>query len=360
MIAFVLSGGGNRGALQAGALLALLERGIRPDLIVGTSVGALNGVALAADPTLAGARRLAETWRRVRAADVFPGGPLTIGWRVATGQAGLHSRASFARHILSTFPPHVRTFGDLHVPCVVTATSLATGQLRLFGDEPGEALVDAILASTAIPPFFPPYRYGHEWLVDGAIVANLPLSEAIACGAHTIYTLEVVEPPAAAASYGLIGTLSSSLTAMLYRQHEQERRAVALAHRRGITIHDIRLTPGQSLAYNDFGHSADLVADGERLALEYLRGLPAAPPPGLARLGHTLRGALRALPPVPAVAVPPLPPRLTQLGHTLRTLSMPPAVKLAPAPALAQIRHTLRDALHALGERRAPSAPPPA
>ena len=357
MIAFVLSGGGNRGALQAGALVALLEHGIRPDLIVGTSVGALNGAALAADPTPDGARRLAESWRHVRAADVFPGGPLTIGWRVATGQAGLHSRQAFARHILSTFPPHVRHFGDLRVPCVVTATSLATGQLRLFGDEPGEALLDAILASTAIPPFFPPYCYGHEWLVDGAIVANLPLSEAIACGAQTIYALEVVEAPAASPTYGLIGTLSLSLSAMLHRQHEQERRAVALAHRRGITIHDIRLTPGQSLPYNDFSHSEDLVAAGQRLALEYLRALPAAVPPPLARLGHTLRGALRALPPAPVVAVPPLAPRLARLGRALRALPYP-IVKLAPP--LAQLGQAARDALRGLGGRNAPSTPPPA
>src|SRR5689334_13492013 len=121
MIAFVFSGGGNRGASQAGALLALLERDIRPDMIVGTSVGAMTGVPFAADPTLEGARRAVEVWKRVRRADVFPGNPLTVAWRVLTRQGSLHDSSSFRRFVLSLLPG-VRRFGDLRVPCVVTAT----------------------------------------------------------------------------------------------------------------------------------------------------------------------------------------------------------------------------------------------
>ena len=90
MIAFVLSGGGNRGALQGGALKALLERGIFPDLIVATSVGALNGVTLAADPTVAGVRRLAASWPLIRRADIFPGNALTVSWRLLSGRGSLH------------------------------------------------------------------------------------------------------------------------------------------------------------------------------------------------------------------------------------------------------------------------------
>src|SRR3954467_5945585 len=104
MIAFVLSGGGNRGALQSGALKALLERGIFPNLIVATSVGALNGVMLAADPTVAGARRrapspavagarrLAASWPLIRRADIFPGNALTVSWRLLSGRGSLHSQ----------------------------------------------------------------------------------------------------------------------------------------------------------------------------------------------------------------------------------------------------------------------------
>lgn len=306
MIAFVLSGGGNRGALQAGAIKALIERGVYPDLVVGTSVGALNAVVLAANPTLEGARCQAEGWARIRRNDIFPGNALTVGWRVLTGQGSLHGRESFTRFVLATLPPHARRFKDLKVPCLVTATSLASGQLRLFGEDPDERLLDALLASTAIPPFYAPYVYRNEFLVDGALVANLPISHAILRGARTIYALEIIDDMVTSTRFGLLQTLTSSLNAMLNRQHEQERRAVALAHQRGITIHDIKLTSGSSLPYNDFGHGAALAEAGERSALAYLNALPAPRPPALARLALALRTTLRAARHQPNPGPPPI------------------------------------------------------
>ena len=294
MIAFVLSGGGNRGALQAGAIKALIERGIYPDLIIGTSVGALNAVMLAANPTLEGARCQADGWARIHRNHIFPGNALTVGWRVLTGQGSLHGRESFTRFVLATLPSHARRFKDLKIPCLVTATSLASGRLRLFGEDPDELLLDALLASTAIPPFYTPYVYQNEYLVDGALVANLPISHAILRGARTIYALEIIDDMVASTRFGLLQTLTSSLNAMLNRQHEQERRTVALAHQRGITIHDIKLTSGNNLAYNDFSHGAALAAAGERSTLAYLNALPAPRPPVLARLALALRTTLRA------------------------------------------------------------------
>jgi NTE family protein len=295
MIAFVLSGGGNRGALQAGAIKALIGRGIYPDLIVGTSVGALNGVVLAANPTIEGARCLAEGWERTRRSDIFPGNALTVGWRVLTGQGSLHGRENFRRFVLAKLPQSVRYFKDLKIPCLVTATSLPSGRLRLFGENPNERLIDALLASTSIPPFYAPYLYENEFLVDGALVANLPISHAILRGARTIYTLEILDDAVSNSRFGLIQTLASSLNAMLNRQHEQERRTVALAHQHGITIHDIKLTSGQSLPYNDFSHGVALVAAGERAALECVSTLPAPRQPALARLAQSLRVTFRSL-----------------------------------------------------------------
>jgi NTE family protein len=300
MIAFVLSGGGNRGALQAGALKALLERGIFPNLIVATSVGALNGVTLAADPTVAGARRLAANWPRIRRADIFPGNALTVGWRILSGRGSLHGQENLARFIGQQVPKYVQCFGDLKVPCIVTATSLTTGELRLFGSDANERLLDALLASTAIPPFYPPYRYRNELLVDGALVANLPISLAILRGARTIYTLEIADEMNIGSGPGMLGTLASSLNAMLIRQHAQERQITALGRKRGVVIHDIPLTSGQHLAYNDFGHSAELVAAGERATLAYLDAHPAARAWSLARLFALASHATAAPSPPPA------------------------------------------------------------
>jgi NTE family protein len=292
MIAFVLSGGGNRGALQVGALKALLERGIFPDLIVATSVGALNGVTLAADPTAEGARRLAASWPLIRRNDIFPGNVLTVGWRILSGRGSLHSQDNLARFMRRQVPPNVRRFKDLKVSCIVTATSLSTGQLRLFGTDRSERLLDALLSSTAIPPFFPPYRYRGELLADGALVANLPISQAIMRGARTIYTLEIVDEMSTGAGPGMLGTLASSLNAMLSRQHEQERQITALGRKRGVVIHDIRLTSGQNLVYNDFSHGAELVAAGERTTLAYLDAHPAPRASALTRMfTHATGGA---------------------------------------------------------------------
>jgi NTE family protein len=331
MIAFVLSGGGNRGALQGGALKALLERGVFPDLIVATSVGALNGITLAADPTVAGARRLAANWPLIRRADIFPGNALTVGWRILSGRASLHSQENLARFIGRQVPSKMRRFKDLKVPCIVTATSLSTGQLRLFGSDPSERLLDALLSTTAIPPFFAPYHYQGELLVDGALVANLPISQAIMRGARTIYTLEIVDEMSAGTGPGMLGTLASSLNAMLSRQHAQERQITALGRKRGVVIHDIQLTSGQQLAYNDFSRGAELVAAGERATHAYLDVHPPARSWSLARLFvRTSHNAVApAAPAAPAVWWWPPPQALPAL---LPLLKAQPARAEEPAP----------------------------
>jgi NTE family protein len=270
MNAFVLSGGGNRGAVQAGALVALLERNIRPNLIVGTSVGGLNGVALAANPTLEGARWIAESWRRVRRSDIFPGNPITVGWRLLMGRGSMHGREGFARFLRSMLPVGTERFADLRIPCIVTATELNSGRLRIFGADPREPLAEAIMASTAIPPFFPPFRYGDEWLVDGAVVANLPLAQAINRGARAIYALNIVDEVGPPSPPNLGQTMSFALSAMISRQDEQERQLIALGRRRGLAIHDIRLPVPRQLAYNDFSNGAALIDAGYRAAAAYL------------------------------------------------------------------------------------------
>ncbi len=292
MIAFVLSGGGNRGAAQAGALLALLERGIRPDLIIGTSVGAMNSAALALDPSVAGAQRLGQRWLEARDADIFPGGRLSAAWRVLTGKGGLHDRKNLRRFICATVSGDARHFADVRVPCLVTATVLGAGRLRLFGDDPRESLLDALLASTAIPPLFAPYRYRNEWLADGAIVANLPLGLALDRGADTIYALEIADDPQDFAGPSMGRTLSFSVRAMIGQQHELERRLTAQG-RRGLTVHTLSLPCGQRLAYNDFSATPALIEAGYRSAAAYLDALPQPRPSGYRRAVAAARATLQ-------------------------------------------------------------------
>jgi NTE family protein len=292
LIAFVLSGGTNRGSLQAGAVQALLERGIIPDFIAATSVGATTGIALAAQPSLEGVAWAQDGWRRVTRDDVFPGGFLNSLWRIARWQGSLHDQEPFQRFMRSMMPVHARRFGDLRIPCLVTATVLGSGRMHLFGDDPQDRIIDALMAATAIPPFYPPYSYRGELLVDGAVLSNLPLEVAIERNARTIFALDVVTHPTKAVldPGNLIHTLFYSLLSMMRHQDERERQLTALARQRGITIHHIRLDGGTSLAYNDFSQNAELIESGYAAACTYLDSLPNRPVVGQ-RVAQTLRTA---------------------------------------------------------------------
>jgi NTE family protein len=185
--AFVLGGGGNLGAVQVGMVRALLDRGIKPDLILGCSVGALNGAAIAGDPSVAGAERLVEIWRNLRSGEVFPSPGLTsVVALLRKGRHALGSNTGLRRLIeeLASF----RTFEDAVVPFQVVATSLSTGSERWFDSGP---IVEPILASAALPAVFPPVEIGGELHVDGAVVDNVPIARAVQLGAERIYVCHV-------------------------------------------------------------------------------------------------------------------------------------------------------------------------
>ncbi|MFQ6058913.1 MAG: patatin-like phospholipase family protein [Anaerolineae bacterium] len=167
MRAFVLSGGGNRGALQVGALQVLLENGIRPEMLVGASAGAINAAFLAADPTPSGAHKLGEMWQQVTKEDVYPGGPLRVTWHLLTRRDSLYPSENFRAFLEANAPSGVHFFRQLAVHLYIVATDLATGRLYLFGEDPEESLLEAIMASIAIPPLFPPWPHRGRLLVDG-------------------------------------------------------------------------------------------------------------------------------------------------------------------------------------------------
>lgn len=297
MIAFVLSGGGSRGGLQAGALLALLERGIKPDLIVGTSVGSINGAALAASSSAEGARCIAERWRTVTRADIFPGNPAQVAWRLLSQQPSLYPNYALYRFILSLLPAGVRRFKDLQTPLLVTATNLCTGTLHLFGDDPDERLIDALMASSAIPPYLPPWRYRDELYVDGGVVANLPLSIALQRGATTIYALEIGHEVSSLHRLpSLRHTVSYSIRGMLQQQVQRECEMAGLICRENIELHHIRLVHYSGLPHEDFSHGAALLELGYTTMCAYLAGeeLPATvPAPRRTRSYEMLKGRLR-------------------------------------------------------------------
>jgi NTE family protein len=173
-VAFVLSGGGNQGVAQVGMLRALLERDIVPDVVIGTSAGALNGAAVAATPTREGVERLAQTWIELTSADVFPGGKLTRAWNVLRRGTYLFEHTGLETLIRRSTT--ARTFADLAVPLRVIATDLDTGEEVVLANGP---LEPALLASAALPGVFPIMHHDRRNLVDGGVVNLVPLWHAL-------------------------------------------------------------------------------------------------------------------------------------------------------------------------------------
>jgi NTE family protein len=182
-VAFVLGGGGPLGANEVGMLQALFEREIVPDLVVGTSVGAINGAAVAADPGHGAVERLIEAWTSID--DVFAGSILRRVATLARTGTHLHDNERL-REVLSGALP--ARFDDLAVRFQCVAASIERASEHWFSSGP---LVDAVLASAAVPGLLPAVALDGEHFVDGGIVNSIPVSRAVALGATTIYVLHV-------------------------------------------------------------------------------------------------------------------------------------------------------------------------
>ena len=165
-------------------LRVLVKRGVVPDLIVGNSVGALNGAWLAGDPSLDGVEALAEIWCSIRRSDVFPVDPLGSLLALLGRRRHLVPVDGLER-LLRRHLPFAR-LEDARVPLHVVATEVTTGQEVLLSE--GEA-VPAILASAALPGVYPPVTVASRELMDGAVVNNTPISHAVRLGASVVYVL---------------------------------------------------------------------------------------------------------------------------------------------------------------------------
>lgn len=184
--AWVLGGGGNLGSVQVGMLRALVDRGERPDLLLGCSVGSLNGLAMAADPTAAGVDRLREIWLDVRGDDLFPSGRVNGPWMLLRRTPSLYPDDGI-RDLIDRCSPFER-IEDYPVPFECVATNLATGRARWFDTGP---VRQALLASAALPAALPPVEIDGEQYIDGAVVDNVPLSRALHHRVDRIVVLHV-------------------------------------------------------------------------------------------------------------------------------------------------------------------------
>ena len=182
--AFVLAGGGSRGAVQIGMLAELVERGIRADRVYGASVGAINGAAYASNPTPEGIERMADIWRRLKGDDIFPRSALDGPWLFLQKRPAVHANKGLRTIIEAGID--FEQIEDAAIPFELVTTSLTDGRERWIAH--GNA-VEAILASSAIPSIFPPVTIDGDVLVDGGVVNNVPISRALAAGCTRIFVL---------------------------------------------------------------------------------------------------------------------------------------------------------------------------
>ena len=249
--AFVLSGGGSLGAVQVGMLLALSDRHVAPDLIVGSSVGALNAGFLAGDPSHSGVERLADIWRGLSRHDVFPISVARAG-RALAGRGNALADPSALHRLVARELPYDR-LEDAPWPVAVVATEVLTGREVVLRS--GSA-VDAVMASAALPAVFPPVMVEGHLLMDGGVANNTPISVALALGADRIYVLPTGYACALAAPpRGALAMAMHAITLTVQRRLIDDINALAADV-------DVRVVPPLcplSVSPIDFRHSARLI-----------------------------------------------------------------------------------------------------
>jgi NTE family protein len=184
--AFVLGGGGLLGANEVGMLRALLESGIDPELVVGTSVGAVNGAVVAADPTMAAVDDLAEAWKGLAGGDLYAGGALRRARHFARTRTHVHPNEPLRGLLEERLGD--RRIEDLPVRFECVAACIERAAEHWFTGGP---VVDAVLASSAVPGVLPPVRVGDEHFLDGGLVNSIPVARAVQRGARRVYVLQV-------------------------------------------------------------------------------------------------------------------------------------------------------------------------
>ena len=270
-LALVLSGGGPRGALQVGALRALMEEEIVPDFLVGTSIGAINGAFLARyGYSLETLDKMIDDWDSSARGDFAPGDFILAMLRsmllgIKSNSYLEQARAFYARHGIT---PDLR-FRDLTGPRLyIVATDLKHYRPAIFGEDPDDPVLDSMLASAAIPPWIPPFSIGERLLIDGGAVSDVPIEPALRHGATEIIALDLFNPPLDTTNMkGVTGVLNRVIATMENRHIELE---LELARLKGVTVHRWKLKYEQHIPMWDLSHTHNLIHVGYETAKAYL------------------------------------------------------------------------------------------
>ena len=276
MIAFVLSGAANFGAMQAGALEVLLEQGIKPEMVVGSSAGAFNAIHLAHEPTPAGAVKIQDLWLHAGPGEIGVPTAFTAIRNLARGRDSLVENTPLVAFLKLVLPQNVETFGQLgaisDVRAFVVAVEMESGNMRVFGDDEDDKLLDGAMASTAIPPYFPPWEVARKRYLDGGIYSKLPLNAAIERGATQIVGVDVSYAMGTLNdASGVMGISAYALSLMVERQTESE---IAWSRMKGIELRILRLEAPADIPFWDYSQADRMIEIGREEARKALEEEP--------------------------------------------------------------------------------------
>lgn len=269
--AFVLGGGGLLGAVEVGMLQALFEAGVRPDLVLGTSVGALNGALVATDPSPAVIDRLVRLWESAATSgDVYGDSAVRQVRRAVRTGTHLHSSRPLRERLAQELGD--LTFAELAVPFQCCAASIERAAEHWFTTG---RVADAVVASAAVPGLLRPAEVDGEHYLDGGIVNSIPVGRAVECGADTVFVLQVgrVDRPLAPPRRPWeVARVSFEIA----RRHRFHREMAALPPH--VTAHVLPAGGGSPkddsvLAYRDFSTVVRRIGQAYDATAAYLRDL---------------------------------------------------------------------------------------
>lgn len=272
---FVLSGGGTRGALQVGALYTLLEAGYFPDMLVGVSIGAVNSAFLAAHGfSRASLDQLKQAWLDSMHLNLLPSNYIWLAVRAMLGRSSADPAKKIRDFFISNGLTPELTFADLDTPrLVIVSADLNTGQPVLHGLKPDEKVLDALLISTALPPWVMPVKDKEHYYVDGGVVSNLPVEPALRAGARQIIALDLLDARGVQGFGMHLPEFFNKLTMATEKRHLTLELELAAA--RGVPIQYIGLTGSTSVPFWDFSRTPELIEEGYRIAQNALDQRPA-------------------------------------------------------------------------------------
>jgi NTE family protein len=257
-LAVVLSGGGTRGAFEVGVIDVFARRGIVPDVLIGTSVGAINAAFWALRPAADVGAQLLDFWLKSSTSTLLPDGPLPMVGRLFQRRDHLTTQAGLQHALRSVIPESV-CLEDAPIPLAITSTDAERGERVVIRRGP---MLPALLASSAIPGVWPPVEIDGRRLMDGGVVANCDLESAVEAGVTDVIAVDVMSATVRNTSLDVRGIVERTMEIALRRQCDIAALAFAGRMRLAVLQRGIGYAPG----FADLRHTVELFREGQSAA----------------------------------------------------------------------------------------------